>query len=57
VGSPVMGTWRENSNLSQKNWWISQLPLKVNAGIENRPDEVDGGRCTKTGVGLGRVNK
>jgi len=40
-----------------KNRWISQLPLKVNASIENRPDEVDGGRCTKTGVGLGRVNK
>jgi len=40
-----------------KSRWISQLPLKVNAGIENRPDEVDGGRCTKTGVGLGRVNK
>jgi len=57
VGSPVMGTWRENSNLSQKIGGSVSCHSLVNAGIENSPDEVDGGRCTKTGVGLGRVNK
>jgi len=49
VGSPVMGTWRENSNLSQKIGGSVSCHSLVNAGIENSPDEVDGGRCTKLG--------
>lgn len=52
-----MGTWRENSNLSQKIGGSVSCHSLVNAGIENSPDEVDGGRCTKTGVGLGSTNE
>jgi len=36
VGSPVMGTWRENSNLSQKIGGSVSCHSLVNAGIENR---------------------
>jgi hypothetical protein len=49
VGSPVMGTWRENSNLSQKIGGSVSCHSLVNAGIENR--------WTKTGVGLGSTNE
>jgi len=54
VGSPVMDLAGKFKFITKKIGGSVSCHSLVNACIENSPDEVDGGRCTKTGVGVNK---